>query len=40
VAWGNHPVHELERAGAHHIVETVEDLPKVIAGILGLGAQT
>lgn len=35
VAWGNHPVHELERAGAHHIVEKIEDLPKVIAGILG-----
>lgn len=34
VAWGNHPVHELERAGAHHIVEKVEDLPKVIAEIL------
>lgn len=35
VAWGNHPVDELERAGAHHIVENVEDLPRVIAEIMG-----
>lgn len=34
VAWGNHPVHELERAGAHHIVKNMKDLSKVITGIL------
>ena len=37
VAWGNHPVDELERAGAHHIVEKVEDLPQVITEIMGKG---
>ncbi len=40
VAWGNHPVYELERAGSHHIVEALEDLPEVIAIVLGQGAKT
>ncbi|NKB45647.1 MAG: HAD-IA family hydrolase [Alphaproteobacteria bacterium] len=35
VAWGNHPVYELERAGSHHIVEAIEDLSQVIANVLG-----
>ena len=30
VAWGNHPISALEQAGASHIVETVEDLPRPI----------
>lgn len=40
VAWGNHQVYELERAGCHHIVEVLQDLPKVIAILLGQGAKT
>ena len=40
VAWGNHPVYELERAGSHHIVEIIDDLPKAIANVLGQGAHT
>lgn len=40
VAWGNHPVCELERAGSHHIVEAIGDLPQVIAKVLGQRAKT
>lgn len=40
VTWGNHPVYELERAGSHHIVEAIEDLPQVIANVFKRGAQT
>ncbi|MBT4738964.1 MAG: HAD-IA family hydrolase [Rhodospirillaceae bacterium] len=39
VSWGNHPVCELERAGSHHIVEAIEDLPQVIANVFQQGAQ-
>ena len=39
VAWGNHPVATLERAGAQHIVETADDLPQLVAQVLKQGAQ-
>ncbi len=39
VAWGNHPVEMLERAGAQHIVKSADDLPQVVAHVLKQGAQ-
>ena len=38
VAWGNHPVEMLERAGAQHIVEVADDLPQLVAQVLKQGA--
>ena len=38
VTWGNHPVSDLECAGAHHLVSKFEDLPKVISELIGQGA--
>jgi len=36
VAWGYHTVADLERAGAHLIVERFEELPQAIADVLAL----
>lgn len=36
VAWGYHPVADLERAGAHLIIERFEDLPQAIEDVLSV----
>ena len=39
VAWGNHSVDVLERAGARHIVRAADDLPQVVTHVLEQGAR-
>lgn len=40
VAWGNHPVSDLEEAGAHHIVGHMQGLSRAIRKLLEEGAST
>lgn len=40
VAWGNHPVSELEQAGAHHIVRHMSDVAQAVETLINEGAPT
>lgn len=40
VSWGNHPVSDLEDAGAHHIVKHMSDVAQAIHTLLNEGAST
>lgn len=40
VSWGNHPVSDLEEAGAHHIVQHMSEVAQAIETLVNKGAST